>query len=175
MNNLPTKLELIKKTAADYLTNKANYPEDQGEMWYVDYSGWATGKRAHPSSLRSPAVDVVFGGELWGREGNFKEDGWKYVEAVQIRVLHEFVKENLNITEREVDKLLFDHGIRFIHCPNGNQEYKRLSSMRFGKILDHYAVAVEDPEKDRILSKISILIDETGYKLEDFLRVLEAR
>lgn len=172
VDNNNTKSNQITDRAKKYLSLKENYPCEHGEMWYIDYSGWNVCKTAHPCELTSWIVDDVFSnGNLFGsllyEKGS--TDGWLQIALVQRTVLYNFIKDNLSITEKQVDKLLFDHGIKLIPSPHGNPAKKWISSVRFGQVIDHYAVSLVDEEKERIIRKIAIIIKETGHRLEDFI------
>ncbi|WP_337909192.1 hypothetical protein [Vibrio cholerae] len=163
-----TNLTPIREQATRYLSVKGNYPSDQGEVKYVSWSSW---KSAHPCELTTWVIQEVFdcGNLLTSFNQRREQDGWNKVVYVQRDVIYNFIRDRVNLSEKEVDRLLFDHGIKLVNSQHGDPAAKWIASVRFGKVLDHYAVCGADEQKDRIMSKLQILVKETGHKWEDFI------
>lgn len=160
----------IIEQAKHYISVKENYPACLGKMKYISQVGWATEKEAHPCELTTCIIDEVFEkGNLLQISERECDIFWNRIAYIQRGVVYNFVKERLNISETKVNKLLFDHGIKLVNSQHGAASAKWLASMRFGKVLDHYAVSGIDSQKDRIMSKLQIMVKETGCKWEDFI------
>ncbi len=167
---MTNKAATLRAAAESYLANRGNYPSNVGEMSYRSYAGWTTDKKAHPCELKTHVIDrLLLKGELLNMAFNYDYHGWAAVAYVQRDVLCNFVKSRVILSEQDVNRLLFDHGITLIPSKHGDPAASWVASVRFGKVLDHYAVSGVDAQEDRILSKLQILVRETGHNWEDFI------
>jgi hypothetical protein len=162
------KLEKIKDAAWKYLSVVDNYPKDQCECRYISGSGLL--KQDHPSKLKSWVVDEVFSKQCYLKSYNLT-DGWARIAYAQKAALYNFIFDNLVITESELDNLLFDHGLKLTINNKCGPKNTWLRLSRFKKVIDEYAICLKSEKKDRVIDKVKILINHTGYKMEDIIKI----
>lgn len=166
--------EQLKKEMMEWLSNKANYdPEDQVKIRWVRVLGGFTEKHDYPWVAATyalngtvPIIDRFLDNSSILSSTVLKD--FNEMSRVHWRCLRKYIASHLVYTEKELNGLLFDHSLKPFVGPNGKPGW--MAIRRFRKVVTWYAWRDDWERSDRVLSKVNLLLEYTGFKMVDFIK-----